>query len=314
MIRINMHGRLGNQMFQYAFARKIIEETKQDLLIDFKNVEKRGVADQGWKDSLEEFNVIPYEKHRSKIPLLFKNATMKQIIVGGIYFVWYKLLPYKKNLSNIYKRQIMFSSILNSCSLFWLSNGYYKFSNYKNPYLSGSFEDKKYFDSIKDILIEEFTPKKDISIIAQKFIEEIYGKETVCVSIRVFSEIKEDKQKASLYSVTDKIYYEKAMEYFKRVKPNAKFVIFTDDSETVKKQYSFDKYEVMYEPKGLTLAEKLYSMSKCSHFVISNSTFSWWAQYLCTSNNKIIVSPDKWFNSDYQPNLIEDEWIKICLK
>ena len=40
-------------------------------------------------------------------------------------------------------------------------------------------------------------------------------------------------------------------------------------------------------------------------------TFSWWTQYLSKSENKIVVSPSRWFNNDYESPLIGKDWIKI---
>lgn len=42
MIKVRMHGRLGNQLFQYTYARKIQLETGQKICIDFHDVEGKG--------------------------------------------------------------------------------------------------------------------------------------------------------------------------------------------------------------------------------------------------------------------------------
>jgi len=42
MIKVQMHGRLGNQLFQYAYARKIQIETGQKICICFCKIEGKG--------------------------------------------------------------------------------------------------------------------------------------------------------------------------------------------------------------------------------------------------------------------------------
>lgn len=60
--------------------------------------------------------------------------------------------------------------------------------------------------------------------------------------------------------------------------------------------------------------DALWLLSLCDHFIISNSTFSWWGAWLSRSDDKVVISPDTWFG----PDLVEDpkdiwcdEWIKV---
>ena len=39
-------------------------------------------------------------------------------------------------------------------------------------------------------------------------------------------------------------------------------------------------------------------MSQCRHFIISNSSFSWWPAWLAEDKDKIVICPDRWFNDD----------------
>ena len=87
--------------------------------------------------------------------------------------------------------------------------------------------------------------------------------------------------------------------------------MFSDDIQWVKDNIKDLDIEMYYEDGNDTLDEKLRLMYSCKHFIISNSTFSWWAQFLSRNNEKIVISPDRWYKQDISATLINDEWIKI---
>jgi hypothetical protein len=64
-----------------------------------------------------------------------------------------------------------------------------------------------------------------------------------------------------------------------------------------------------------TALEDFRLMSLCSHFIIANSTFSWWAAWLGTSPGKTVVAPRRWFGPAYEEKVkIDDrlplDWIR----
>lgn len=54
-----------------------------------------------------------------------------------------------------------------------------------------------------------------------------------------------------------------------------------------------DKYIDTYEDGTDPVWEKLRLLNACKHFIILNSTFSWWVQYFSQNPDKIVISPDR---------------------
>lgn len=62
--------------------------------------------------------------------------------------------------------------------------------------------------------------------------------------------------------------------------------------------------------------EALWLLSMCDHFIISNSTFSWWGAWLSQSSNKIVIAPEIWFGPEIlthtnPKDIWCEEWKKI---
>lgn len=121
--------------------------------------------------------------------------------------------------------------------------------------------------------------------------------------------------------LSDGEYYEKAIVQEFLPIENYNFVIFSNDIEYAKQLFSGDNIWFV-EPKGelnfFTDSEKedFALMSRCDNHIIANSSYSWWAAYLCKNPNKKIICPTNWLKKYHQSSWINGRyfppnWINI---
>ena len=204
---------------------------------------------------------------------------------------------------------------LNKYNLFFLELGYYNYdlshlNSTKVIYVCGCFECSKYFNEVRKDIQKEFTPIKPIKEKNISLMNIIASSNSVCVTVRR-GDFVTNKKNSEMYNICDKEYFDLAIKKMISYLGNPTFIIFSDDVEWAKHNLNFQGFSFFSEDGLDSVDEKIRLMSACKHFIISNSTFSWWAQYLSTNQNKIVISPDRWYKNKINSDLIEDEWIKI---
>ncbi len=312
MIYKHVIGRLGNQMFQYATVRAFQLEYRPNdkILLDFSEVYRRD--SERFKEEISDFNIsknVIYGK--MKLTLIQK---IDYLFLGIIKFIVIKTSK-TNELANqkLYKLECKLNKYFAKHGFYSIRIGYtdLKNSSKKNLSFFGTFESAKYFDKYRDILLEEFTPKYDILEHNKHFYDAINSSESVCITIRRGDFVERSDIKKALYVCTPE-YFDKAIEKMKQLVPNARFFVFSDDVEWCKKNMNFPE-NTMYETGINPTWEKLRMMYSCKHFIISNSTFSWWAQYLSRNIEKVVIAPSKWNNEPYKEkmDIYEDNWTLV---
>ena len=309
MIYTTLDGRCGNQLFVYAMTKEVQYCTNDnEITICDSIVIHMHEKDSSFVNELPNFNLSDYIiSHEQGNQVLLHGS----VIQKAVYFLFkaHCRLPYQKR-TKFYKRQERWQPILNAVGIYEISHGFspIRISKTKNKFIYGYFEDKRWFSDVRDELLEEFKPKS-INHSNDNFYNYICNTESVCVSIRRGDFLSEKFR--DVRAICDEKYFRKAIEIMKEKVPNATFVFFSDEIDWVKENYNFG-VRSLYETGKDGVAEKLRLMSSCKHFILSNSTFSWWAQYLSINDKKVVISPDHWLNvPNYKHQLIEDSWILI---
>lgn len=85
------------------------------------------------------------------------------------------------------------------------------------------------------------------------------------------------------------------------------FFVFSDDIQWVKDNIKTDK-DLVFVDKNNTAPDDMQLLSSCKHFIMSNSTFSWWSAFLSKNENKIVMAPKYWKTGfeEYRTPLILD--------
>lgn len=328
-----MSGRLGNQMFQYAFARGIQTHFTGELLIDFsrqaataKALKKLERDDSGWSDQLAFFktkydSIISKRNTRTSrlLARIEYLAFPQKILYLTHYFVLKKLL--KKFLRARYEDLPfvwkIYSDMLSKCGLYIfpiLTGPKIKENKFSNFLLESGFEDSEIFEKMDNNIFQEFAPKFPLNPENERFLQLISSKNSICVTIRRGDYLSNEA--FSSFFQTDDTYFTKGVQYICEKIENPYFIFFSDDLEYAKKfaeNLHLSKGNYSVEREGNSVAEKVKLMSSCKHFIISNSTFSWWCQFLSQNENKIVVAPEYWYPNIKKHMPIEQKkWIKIA--
>jgi hypothetical protein len=109
-------------------------------------------------------------------------------------------------------------------------------------------------------------------------------------------------------------YYGKALEPYIAELENYHFVIFSNDIEWCKDNLIEGDMVTFIEPGND--CEDLILMSLCNHFIIANSSYSWWAAFKSKSPNKKVTCPTNYLNSfsawaHVNSNYYPPTWINI---
>ena len=284
MIIIKLNGGLGNQLFQYSLGRKLSIKNSDVFKLDLSDFTK----DNPRSYSLGEFNII--ENFAS-------DEDINKIKKSGVWKLVDKLKPYCKRSTIKYKGYDFDPNIL-------------KLSG--NFYLDGYWQSEKYFQNIENMIRKEITLKKSLSSKYTELIDKIKNSDSVSVHIRRGDYLSDKISK--IYAMCPIEYYYKAIEKITGHYPNPHFFIFSDDINWVKQNLNIPYPKIFVSGENeIKNYEELILMSLCKHNIIANSSFSWWGAWLNKNTDKIVISPDKWFNDKIgnAKDLIPKNWIKL---
>ena len=303
MISCEVSGGLGNQFFRYAYARALQEDRKKRGGDDVLAINYGAIENHGAIGDLSDFDIVPHEAYNCRRLLLIKGSWLQKII----YTLFTRLGIFSKN----YRKKVRLLSQVGIVISEKPDNEVIFTPPYsqKNIFTIGSFENVNYFSDVAEKLKHEFTPKHDMLPENKKLYDVILQTNSVCLAVRRGDFMKEEFKKT--FYVCDLVYFKNAISYIKKHVEKPTFIVFSNDIEWVKENMKIDG-DVYYESGCDPVWETYRLMYSCKHFITSNSTLHWWAQYKGNYSGKIVVSPERWYNAPgWEKHLLLDSFVKI---
>lgn len=279
MIILQMMGNLGNQLFIYAMARALQMEYGDDIVIDLGGL-KRFYYSASYK--LDHMN-LPQSGISTDLSSVNGLLKLKYNITSKLYHVEQRIFRSLRKDSLV--PDFVTRNWFNRGCYYNFSRSYYEYlpTNSPDKLVYGYFQSEKYFEKYRDVIVNDCQVTDPKDEYDEKWLPIIDSVNSVAVSVRAINELG--------VSFIDYDYYYRGMEEIAKRIENPVFFVFSDDIEATKKLMQFP-YPVEY----MTPADACHGlrlMYNCKHFVIANSTFSWWGAYLAKNPNKIITMPDK---------------------
>ena len=306
MIYMELGGRLGNQLFRYAFTRALIYERNvcDELIVGVTSYISRD-SKQGFVNNLNNLKTMHFGQVEKSIFYFYP------FVLRLLYRIICQIPKILKYDDATFEHK--FWKVFNHMGILTAHYDNYNFKISKLPtlFVDGDFQNYEYFDHIKPILQKEFQPKHLPLVSNDALYQVIEHSNSVCVHIRRGDYLSEEYRQN--FYVCDEDYYNKAIKVILQKVENPHIIFFSNDIAWVKANIHVNA-PCYYEPSDNPLWESFRMMYSCKHFVISNSTLSWWCQYLSPNTAKVVVSPDHWFNNkmmDAQVKLLMPSFITI---
>jgi hypothetical protein len=182
--------------------------------------------------------------------------------------------------------------------------------SWQRIHLYGYFQSEKYFAHRRNEISDLFScPPHLMERIQAKYPILQSTNQVVGVQIRDY---RREFPSGEFHPTHGRSYYENAFQQFSA---DATFLISTNNADLARECVEGLSSNLIYL-EGTDYIEDFFTLAQCDSFIISNSSFGWWAAWLSKSENKKVLFPNKWFalpyiNADIIKDLVPSDWFGV---
>lgn len=302
MIIVRLRGGLGNQLFAYSVARSLGLRNNVEVVLD-------DTSGFSYDHKYQRFFQLDHFKIPCRRALRSECLEPFSRIRRYILRRWNDHIPFSDR-SYLCQEGVDFDTRI----LDLKPTG--------TLYLEGYWQSEEYFKDAEQAIRNDLQiiPPSDMPNLSM--VEKINESATaVAVHVRFFDEPQTaplTKSKDAEDNNAPSDYYHRALCEMEKRAPNAHYYVFSDRPEAARARIPLpdERVTLVDHNQGDAMAyADLWLMSQCSHFIIANSTFSWWGAWLSSNSDKVVIAPDfksaGGVSSWGFTGLIPDKWIKL---
>ncbi|CAN5793648.1 alpha-1,2-fucosyltransferase [soil metagenome] len=292
MIIVKLMGGLGNQMFQYAFGRRLAYVHNTQLKLDLSEYFKQPENMPGYVCRDYDLDIFTLDAEFAREYEVLRLGRRSRTDRAERWLN--KLLGPKKG--RVIEPHFQFAKSA--------------YNSPDNVHLVGYWQSEKYFADIEPELRSDFRFRQELSPASANLLERIANSNSICVNVRRGDFVTND-----FLGSFGSDYFHMAETVIENRVADPVYFVFSDEIDWCKKNLKFRAQTVFvsHEYAGRKFQDYLRLMSGCKHFIIPNSSFAWWAVWFNQDPDKIVIAPNKWFNdsSVNTEDLIPDDWLRI---
>ena len=289
MVLVKLMGGLGNQLFQYAAGRSLASRLATTLKLDTSFYPRQTLRAY----MLSHFQIqaeFASTRELRRCTLSRRWPRLWQTLGLRPRYTMVKEKPFPNFVPDFFTVQ-------------------------GDVFLNGYWQSEAYFREVAPTIRREFAFKNAPDARNHELLAEIAGVNAVAVHVRRGDYLLHPAT-SQLHGTCSLDYYRRALEYIQKRVEQPHFFVFSDDPAWTQANMKMNAPTSYITHNAAAHGhEDLRLMTACRHFILANSSFSWWGAWLATSVNKVVLAPEQWFASlplgAQAAHLIPSSWTRL---